>query len=351
MQLSIQGDQFLINGKPTYRDFPGARPEALGRLMNSRMVQATFEDENPETVGFFRYPDGTPYDLDRQTSEFIAALGEYRRHGVIAVTVNFQGGYPRAHTHLSPDDLLQPWENTAYTPRGSLKWRYAMRMRQVIEAAAEAGMVTIVGLCYFGQNHRLENEAAVTRAVSEAVEFLTSLTRSPATADDRHGGPSGLAINRGNILVEINNECDVGYVHEILQPHRVHELIHLARKVSAGKLLVSTSYGGGSLPGDKVLEAADFVLLHGNGQQPEEIRRMVASTRARTSKPIVFNEDSTSIANLRAAWESGASWGYYDQGSGNYRDGFQSPPTNWAINTPQKQAFFTTVAELVGITP
>ena len=50
-----------------------------------------------------------------------------------------------------------------------------------------------------------------------------------------------------------------------------------------------------------------------------------------------------------AAYEEGASWGYYDQGKNNYHDGFQSPPTNWAINTEMKKAFFDKVAELVGI--
>ena len=28
-----------------------------------------------------------------------------------------------------------------------------------------------------------------------------------------------------NVIVEIDNECNVGYSHEVLQPHRVHELI------------------------------------------------------------------------------------------------------------------------------
>jgi len=49
------------------------------------------------------------------------------------------------------------------------------------------------------------------------------------------------------------------------------------------------------------------------------------------------------------AYQEGGSWGYYDQGQSNYRDGFQSPPTNWAINTGRKKAFFNKVAEIVGI--
>lgn len=328
MRLSIEGGMFLMDGKPTYSDFPGAVPEALGRLMNSRMVQATFADLNPETSKLFRYPDGSPYDPERQTDEFIAALPEYKRYGVIAVTLNFQGGYPLAHTVLLPSQLLQPWENNAYTAEGALRTDYARRMRRAIEAADRLGMAVIAGLFYFGQNHRLAGEEAVKRAVREAVGFLAGL-------------------GCGNVLVEINNECDVGYVHPILQPGRVHELIRLAREVCGGSLPISTSYGGGALPGGEVLEASDFVLLHGNGQGPEEIGRMTAAVRAWTGKPIVFNEDSTSVENLLAAWRAGASWGYYDQGAGNYRDGFQSPPTNWAVNTPEKVRFFSAVGRLI----
>jgi hypothetical protein len=330
MQISIQGDKFLFDGQLTYSDFPGAKEEALGRLMNSRMVQATFEDENPETADFFRYPDGSPFDPNRQTSEFIAALPEYRRHGVIATTVNFQGGYPRYHVKLSKDDYLQNWDNNAFTPNGRLKWAYAERMRRVVEAHDDLNMAVIVGYFYFGQNHKLADEAAVKKAVIEATEFLTGL-------------------NRGNVLIEINNECNIGYVHEILQPHRIHELIQLAQDVCERRVLVSTSYGGGRVPDENVISTADFLLIHGNGQDPAGIKRMVEQTRAETGKPIVFNEDSVSIDNLRAAWEAGSSWGYYDQGRNNYVDGFQSPPTNWSINTSEKKAFFTTVAELVGI--
>jgi hypothetical protein len=77
---------------------------------------------------------------------------------------------------------------------------------------------------------------------------------------------------------------------------------------------------------------------------------MVETVRGQTDKPIIFNEDSVRIENMVAAWEVGASWGYYDQGGQiRYCDGFQSPPTNWAINTPEKLAFFNRVAELVGI--
>ena len=48
-EISIQGDQFYIDGRPTYagRSWEGKRIEGL--LLNSRMVQATFDDANPDT--------------------------------------------------------------------------------------------------------------------------------------------------------------------------------------------------------------------------------------------------------------------------------------------------------------
>ena len=43
-----------------------------------------------------------------------------------------------------------------------------------------------------------------------------------------------------------------------------------------------------------------------------------------------------------------ASWGYYDQGTNNYVDGYQSPPVNWDINTERKRSFFKLVGEITG---
>ena len=40
------------------------------------------------------------------------------------------------------------------------------------------------------------------------------------------------------------------------------------------------------------------------------------------------------------------SWGYLDPGTNNYRDRYQSVPTNWGINTERKQAFFAKMREV-----
>jgi hypothetical protein len=46
------------------------------------------------------------------------------------------------------------------------------------------------------------------------------------------------------------------------------------------RLLVSTSYGGNSVPRDNVVRSADFLLLHGNGvSDPARIAEMVRQAR------------------------------------------------------------------------
>lgn len=323
--IETDKNKFLIDGRPTYSDINNAGPAVLGKLLNFRAVQATFDDENPETKFLWRYPDESEYDPERQTNEFIAHLPEYKKYGVIGFTINFQGGVPVAKV-----TNRQKWINTAFREDGSIKPKYAGRIRRVIEAAGKIGMVPIVGFFYFGQDHRLRDEEVVKRAVINGVEFLKKL-------------------NNKNLLIEINNESDIFYDHEILQPPRVHELIRLARERGEGMFLISTSFGGGTVPPDSVIEESDFILMHGNHQSSEKIHEMVKIVRKKTDKPIVFNEDSTNIDNLEDAFKEGASWGYYDQGKSNYWDGFQSPPTNWAINTDTKKAFFNKVAELIGI--
>jgi hypothetical protein len=209
----------------------------------------------------------------RNLAEFLAGLPIYRQHGLLGITVNLQGGSPEGYSKE------QPWDNSAFAPDGGVRPDFMDRLRRVLDRADELGMVVIVGLFYFGQDERLRDEAAVRRAVEETIGWL-------------------LAGGWENVLVEINNECDVPrYEHEILQPGRVHELIAAARAIERGgrRLLVGTSFRGRAVPTDAVVAASDFLLLHGNGvTDPAFIGEMVTRTRALPSfrpMPIVFNED------------------------------------------------------------
>src|SRR6266567_8690239 len=66
--VSIRGDAFLINGRPTYagREYKGNKIEGL--LMNSRVVQGIFDDSNPETRERWRYPDNGKWDPEHPTN-------------------------------------------------------------------------------------------------------------------------------------------------------------------------------------------------------------------------------------------------------------------------------------------
>lgn len=341
--LEIRGEDFWINGQPTYagRVWNGHRVEGL--LFNSRMVQALFDDLNPETRRRWAYPDTGAWDPERNVSEFLAMLPEYRRHGLLAVTVNLQGGSPESYSRE------QPWENSAFTPEGALRPDYLGRLERVLDRLDDLGMVGIVGLFYFGQDERLRDEAAVRAATTNVARWI---------------------LDRGyrNVVVEIANECDVPrYEHEILQPHRIHELIDLIRNLDrdSQRLLVGTSFRGRSVPSPNVLEVSDLALLHGNGvTDPAYIAEMVARTRDLTREraiPIVFNEDDhfdfdRPINNLLAATRAHASWGYFDAGPGaggrsarsDYREGYQNVPVNWGINTDRKRSFFALVREITG---
>ncbi|MCX6320187.1 MAG: hypothetical protein NTX93_00050, partial [Bacteroidia bacterium] len=79
--VSIKGDQFFINGKPTYekRYWKGYKIEGL--LLNSRMVQGIFDDLNPETVNNWIYPDTKRWDADRNTNEFILNMDKWHSYG------------------------------------------------------------------------------------------------------------------------------------------------------------------------------------------------------------------------------------------------------------------------------
>ena len=335
--VSITGDQFYINGQPTYNGRIWHGHNVQGLLLNSRMVQGIFDDRNPATSNRWAYPDTGRWDADRNTREFLAAMGEWRRHGLLAFTINLQGGSPEGYSKE------QPWHNSAIEADGSLRDDYMKRLEKILNKADELGMVVILGYFYFGQDERLRDEAAVLRAVDTATQWL---------------------FDRGyqNVLVEINNECNVRYDHDILKPERVHELIDRVRSITRNghRFLAGTSYGGGTLPRENVVRAADFLLIHGNGvSDPARIGEMVRKTRAvpgNSPKPILFNEDDhfnfdQPKNNFLAALGEHASWGYFDPGTNNYSDGFQSPPVDWGLNTERKRAFFQLVAEITSPSP
>lgn len=330
--VSIQGEKFYINGNPTFegRTWQGISVEGL--LPNSRMVQGVFDDLNPETVSKWKYPDTGEWDANRNTNEFIAAMPEWRKYGLLAFTINFQGGSPEGYSSV------QPWENNAFNADGTLRPAFAERMERIVKKADELGMVVILGIFYFGQDERLADENAVIAAVDNVVNWIQE-------------------IGFTNVIIEVANECDNRkYEQSIIKKDRVHELI-LRIKGNAPNLLVSTSFNGNTIPPDNIVEVSDYVLIHGNGVKiPSRITEMVNEVRDLPSykpKPIVFNEDDhfdfdQPENNFLAATKAFASWGYFDfrMKDEGFDEGYQSVPVNWGISSERKKAFFNKLKEI-----
>ena len=246
-----------------------------------------------------------------------------------------------------PSPESQPWNSSGFNPDGSLKPEYIRRLSKIIEETDKLSMVLILGLFYFGQDERIRDEASVKSAVQNSCEWI-------------------LTSGYENVVIEINNECSVPkYEHEILQPHRVHELIELVKSIKSDskKLLVGTSYGGNTIPKNQVVKTSDFILLHGNGVvDPKRISKMVEETRKLTEwhdMPILFNEDDHfkfdhELNNFFCAISAFAGWGYFDPGEGaggnaafgDYQNGYQLIPVNWSINTDRKKSYFDYLAAI-----
>jgi hypothetical protein len=343
--VSIEGREFVVNGRPTYagRSYDGMTVQGL--LFNSRMVQGIFDDRNPETRGKWNYPDG-PWDPERNTREFIAAMPLWRAKGLLAFTINLQGGSPKGYSRS------QPWVNSSFETDGRLRPDYTSRLERILDRADELGMIAIVGFFYQAQERQMNDEQSIVRAADAAAGWL---------------------IDKGytNVLVEVANEADnAGFKHDIIKPGgRAVELIERLKERSKGKvraptgrLLISTSLNGGRVPSDSLVKAVDFVLLHGNGvREQSRITQMVEETRRLPSyraQPIVFNEDdhfdfTKPENNMLAALRAYASWGYFDYRMAGERfdDGYQSVPVNWTISSPRKREFFDLLAKVTGVSP
>jgi hypothetical protein len=334
--VEIRGEQFFINGKPTYegRYWKGIKIEGL--LLNSRMVQGVFDDMNPETVDQWAYPDTEKWDRERNTREFVKNMKLWRKHGLLSFTINMQGGSPQGYSGQ------QPWHNSGFIPDGSPRPEYLGRLEKILDRADKLGMVPILGYFYFGQDERFIDEKAVRNAVVKMTDWL-------------------LKKGYRNVLIEINNETNVKYDHDILKPDRVHELIELVKGMERDgyRFYAGTSYGGGTIPKPNVVKSSDFILIHGNGvSDPARISAMVEKTRqveGYTPKPILFNEDDhynfeSEENNFIAALKSYASWGYFDfrQKGESFENGYQSVPVDWGINSERKKGFFELLREITG---
>jgi CubicO group peptidase (beta-lactamase class C family) len=267
-RISIEKERWLINGAVTYRD-----AKAEGLLMNVRMVNSVFEDA--------RRPE---FDAAANTEQFIKMIPDYVAHGVLAFTLNLQGGMPGYEGAV----------NSAFDPEGNLREGYLGRVRQVIEACDRHGAVVILGCFYQRQDQVLNDKAAVRTGVVNVAQWIKGCGFS-------------------NVVLEVANEFGHdGFDYEILKTSAGQvELIDLAKNVHPA-LLVSTSGVRNGEVVKQIAAASDFLLVHFNGTKLSEILRRIKALRE-FGKPVVCNEDTkTSDSGAKAAELSvsaGGSWG------------------------------------------
>ena len=339
--VAIAGNAFHINGKPTYpgRSFRGSKVE--GQLFTSRMVNCIINDQNPETRGMWAWRDG-PWDPERNTSEFIAALPLYRSHGLTSVAFNVQGGSPMGY------GWNQPWHTSGYTPDGRLLPDYKSRLLRVLDAVDANGMVAVLGYFYVSATPALADETAFLRATDEITDLVCD------------GGYT-------NVLIEVANEADISrWTAESIKPARSHELVARVQtrskgrvKTPAGRLLVSTSFATAAPIPEQLLQTADYALYHGNGlATPQAVHaraKQIRATPGYRGQPLLINEDDhfdfdKPENNMLAAVEEYSGWGYFDyrQIRERFEDGYQSLPVDWGINSARKKAFFSLLAQVTG---
>lgn len=335
--VSIKGNEFYINGKPTYEGRYWKGNKIQGLLMNSRMVQGIFDDLNEKTRDTFAYPDTKKWDAKRNNKEFVDAIQLWKSYGLNSFTLNMQGGSPYGYGNFD-------FYNPGFNPDGSLIPAYMKRLDNILKKADEQNMVVILGLFYFGQDQRLADEAAIINATKNTVNWLF---------EKRYR----------NVIIEINNETlgSLGqYNHEILLRQRVHELINVVKNIKKRgyRYLVTTSFPAVIVPTKNVVDASDIVLFHGNALRTnekfidyiEKVKKVVGNR----VMPIVINEDDnfnfdSENSHFNIAVKNYISWGFFDyrkKGVTDLKEGFQSIPVDWGINSETKKAFFNKVKEI-----
>lgn len=314
--ISIQGQDFLINGQKTYTEIPGSCPDAHGLLMNARFIQGVFDDK-ADPARFNRF--GREFETEQNTRDLIASLPQWYSCGLRAITVGFQGGGPCYTTDNKTID------NNPYGADGrSIDPAYIDRMDRLIRAADALGMVLIVSFLYPGQLPRLQDEQAVIDAVRSAARFLKEQQYT-------------------NVMIEVCNEMDMDKAHPIVhQPAGMVQLIELARHESGGMPVSCSCAGGVSFP--EISQASDYILIHGNGCTRQQLYNLIGKVRQESpGKPVLCNEDSSAIGQLQVAFDTHTSWGYYNNISK------QEPPADWSVNPGEDHFFAHRMARGIGI--
>ena len=249
--VSIDHSDFAVDGALTHlgRTWNGYRVEGL--LFHRRASSAAFADANPKTRDLWTHADGTPWDVDRNISEFISVLPVWRACGLDAVALSLQGGPPTYADRSVPpwQSPIRPWHSPAFARDGSLDPATRSRFDRVLDAVADCGLVAILDLFTPGQAARLADEAAFRRATDQGSRWL---------------------LDRGdeNVIVNVCQATGTRtHSHAVLQPERINELARQIHDASLGgrRLLVGASMPDGVIPSGTVADVLFSPPTFGRG--------------------------------------------------------------------------------------
>ncbi len=318
-KVSIHEEQFYINGAPTYAELPNCATHFHGLLMNCRFIQGIFDDSaHPEAFARFGH---SQWDALQNTEDLIAALPAWYAHGLRAFTVGLQGGGP-CFTMSNDGITCNPYGKDGKT----LDPAFLLRLERLITAADEIGMVVIISYFYGAQAKKIEDDDGIICATTNLSRWL------------REKGFT-------NLILELANENGEGNfeVHPIIYTDDgMCALMDLARKESGGMIVGCSNMGVHYSA--QIAQHSDCIFIHGNRLTRGEFYNKIQKAKMISpARPILCNEDSQAIGNMRVAMHEGVSWGYYNNSTK------QEPPTNWEILPGEDRYFATRMAMMLGI--
>lgn len=313
-RLSIVGNKLQLDNV-----YINNGTKAEGLLINSRMIQGISD-------GFtmFPYPDTKKWDANRNVEEFIVSMEHWKKGGLNGFTIGLQGGGPTSNTKK------QNQKNSAFNSDGSLKPAYMNRLGLVLRESNRLDMIVIISLFYQSQVSILLTYDNIVTATLNVIHWLQENEFS-------------------NVIIEPVNECD----YAVFSKYNIgcdQKLTNIMELVRSYHFPVGNSYkGSGNYPSDSIIKHSDVILLHGNSMNTiKEYDIQLAKVKSSAfykNQPIIYNEAGIK-SFLSWAIQNDVGWGYYDQGTNNYNDGFQSPPINWSINTKDKVNFFEDIKKI-----
>jgi hypothetical protein len=330
---------------------PAFRPEAAGRLMNLRVAQAITHDE---------WLTEEKFDPDANTRRAIAALDDYKKHGILAISISFQGAN-FAYERTANIKRIRPYSlgpgkgslNSAFLPDGALKAAWMKRALLLARELDKRGMILNATVFYQYQDEIFESPEAILRGARNFADWL-------------------IENNIRNVIIDMANEHDArtydhgGYIsREMPAILRAFRARFEERKAGWRPPMGASTLGGKTMslpPG--VAQVADITFIHGNHADPAAKRRRTEELYkdAAAPGPIYMNEDDngreTTLEHLErelgscdAVFAGGGSWGYMPWVQlqiwpiRNYRPGTSSQLTDSMPVEQRDAAYFKKVLE------